>query len=869
MNTLSVDICYRPLRIGWAVRQGDLEGFRKIVRLNTALWGGQFNPILVVDQDEHARQLVDLYRVDMIFGIDESDEIESFIKSFPRVISSILFKTVIVNDKNDRAFSYALDIQNALVHHRDKPEWREIREHGFSAVQWQENDPLADSLLARFGDYPSVDETGIDYRDIVVGATDAVDLTIEPDQPLPGEIFARPGFNYLSRYGLEPHYSIRSRHDSPGFFVGDSSDFDDLVCFWNLRAVDIPLFFIDPNFVSRYTDVIPAWIAITEKLVSHRRPEGFPAFSVWSREEITEETRGIFGNERVLQNRVNEASWNGLNLCPPMMHFAQSTTLGVVGNEFGRPSVSFPLSEKPFCGDSWFHTQQLVASVSFLGGLYGDDQHTLQPPYLPELNEFFGRSMSVGYDKFRIEFERVGLIIGASDHNERLTALPVAGLIEQVFNLAGFNSKPSSAGLITRQLVARLGGLQGGRPFKIPGVRRLLRTYGPTKSFTSRSALQLIGGPDPQNPDAKFEDHKGLYVGPRERGTSLQPKDVFRRLVEKSLFRIGVDLLCPSCRMESWISVDDLKQHQTCDLCGNEYDATSQLVSENWHYRRSGVLGREKNAQGAIPVALTLQQLDTTLTMMDKGVYSTSLDLEPSKDEGLPRCEVDFVWLIPRRYPDRTDIILAECKDQGLIDITGFRSDIEHLKVVADALPRKRFRAFVLYSKLSPFTPDEIEVAKALNGKYESRVILLTDRELDPYFIYERTKKDFDIDGYASSPDRMADTTAKIYFSKTGGESAILFDGNDKEYLRWLQVNSEGFVVNIRRRNDPSYAVLHRADCSSVSRYKNMESNPGGFTERANRKICALSTSDIEAFFENFADGSYSISSACTRCGPM
>jgi hypothetical protein len=32
MDTLRIDICYPPLRVGWAVRRGDFESLRRIVR---------------------------------------------------------------------------------------------------------------------------------------------------------------------------------------------------------------------------------------------------------------------------------------------------------------------------------------------------------------------------------------------------------------------------------------------------------------------------------------------------------------------------------------------------------------------------------------------------------------------------------------------------------------------------------------------------------------------------------------------------------------------------------------------------------------------------------------------------------------------
>lgn len=202
-----------------------------------------------------------------------------------------------------------------------------------------------------------------------------------------------------------------------------------------------------------------------------------------------------------------------------------------------------------------------------------------------------------------------------------------------------------------------------------------------------------------------------------------------------------------------------------CDLCGYEYEATRQLVDIRWKYRRSGVLGVEENAQGAIPVVLTLQQLDTNLRDAPwKDVYSPSLELRPKKGVDLLECEIDFVWMIPRRYPDKTVIILGECKDQGAIRTEEFEKDIANLRRVADVLPRKRFDTFVLFAKLSPFTTEEIERARTLNDKYRRRVILLTARELEPYHIYERTSRECFISRSGSTPEELAAATDELYF---------------------------------------------------------------------------------------------------------
>jgi hypothetical protein len=190
--------------------------------------------------------------------------------------------------------------------------------------------------------------------------------------------------------------------------------------------------------------------------------------------------------------------------------------------------------------------------------------------------------------------------------------------LEKLFDSVGMTAKLSGGGLITRQLISRVGGIQGARVFKIPGVRRLLKTFGPNAAFARNTALQLIGRKDAQNPAARFSDHEDLYIEARPIGTKLTPAMVFEYLVEKGLFRIGVELTCPTCRLSSWIALGTLRQVNVCELCGASFDGTRQLVNSEYHYRRSGVLGLEKNAQGAVPVALVLQQLTTNLDVASK-----------------------------------------------------------------------------------------------------------------------------------------------------------------------------------------------------------------------------------------------------------
>jgi hypothetical protein len=776
METVRVNIAYRPLRICWAIKAGDKESFRRAARISHALWGGRFNPIVLVDREAEAKSLVKAFRADVIYPLGDSPEVKQFAEKFPHLISPFFHKEIFSGKGKEDTRVHVLDIYNALLYIREQPQWQKVKERGIRQYTWHEDDALADIFLMSLGAYPAVEEVSIDYGQMLQNTGASTVYAIAPGDALGADLLDHPSVSFLSRYGLERHHGIQQRWDYPGFFLGDASNLDDLVAFWNLRAADITLWFVDKAQQSRYETFIHVWRKVVDEMLSYRNENYRQHVAIWSRregqlppEEI-DALKGIFGEGPHSICGLSEHSWNGLNIRPPMMHFGEAASLGVLITDSPKPRMSFGLTDKPFSSDIWFHSQHLVASLSFIGGLYGNEEYTLEPPYIPELNEFYSRSMHFQYDKLRIESERVGIVINATETDVSVSALPVADLFKQVFGLAGYSSKVSSSGLITRQLITQLGGLRGAVVFKIPGVRRLLRTHGPTDAFTKNAALQLIGGKDPANPDVSFRDHEHLYIEPRERDELLTTQRVFGYMVEKGLFRIGAELTCTHCQMAAWTSLDALRQRLTCDMCGRDFDATRQLVDIQWHYRRSGVLGAERNAQGAVPVALTLQQLDANLSStFREHCYSPSLDLAPKVAGAGSACEVDFAWIVTQPFPDKTIVILAECKDRGSKSGKGGdggtidEKDIRNLRAVADAFPNDRFEVYILLAKLCPFTPKEIELAKSLNEPYRHRVILLTDRELEPYYLYDRASKVFEVNRYCSRVEDLALATQTIF----------------------------------------------------------------------------------------------------------
>lgn len=95
-----------------------------------------------------------------------------------------------------------------------------------------------------------------------------------------------------------------------------------------------------------------------------------------------------------------------------------------------------------------------------------------------------------------------------------------------------------------------------------------------------------------------------------------------------------------------------------------------------------------------------------------------------------------------------------------------------------------------------------------------------------------------------------------------------IFQDDESGYIDWVMNNPNGYVVNSRREFDPQYLVLHRACCSTILKHRNMETKPGGFTERNYQKICASSVTDLVDYLVGSYRNQNPFSKLCSRCNP-
>lgn len=772
MNSVDLRICYRPVRLGWCVRDQNMEDLRRAIRLSNVLWGGIFNPIIPIERSE-ASGMIRKYRVDALMNVSDDEDSKNFVKSFDFLPWPLDHDALFV-ETFGRWTPTLLDVSHTLNamadDHRNNAQYHPRegvspeQEANFALIRWEEDDPLKDVLLATFGAYPDSTEIHRDYGGFIQLNLLPFCYTARKDQPIPSSLLSKETPSSITDQNLT--WDRVPGGATIGFYVGSAQSFDDLVNFWNLRASGVRVVFLDPDHVERLVFLRGAFAEHIAQIQSQVRHTD-RTIAVWSQSQEAV-VKLDFAHDLVPYfNQVDGLNILSGNRHPPLHYIAERRLLGIISERYGRTSIAFQLPEKPFSIEDPLDVngQHFVVSISRISTA-SDDTHTFWTPFIPAMNKWIGRQLRMSHKEVRVELEGVGIICPITEDHLQVYAIQKLDLAKQLFSMAGIDAEPSPAGRIATRLISQLGGLQGGRVLKLAGVRRLIKEHGALQEFGWSTAIQSIKCGTEEAPQPDFTEYEDLFLEPRAMTSKLTPKDVFHHLLEKGVFRPGLTLKCPKCELSFWVQLDDVATEAECVFCANHFNCTRQLTKDPWQYRRSGLFGLDNNQEGSVPVALTLQQLDTHLHHSSSNLLSTNLKLAAGLKS--PLCETDL-FLAVQEY-DRVSIAVGECKDaKGEITV----QDVNNMTAVAEAFPEEYFDPFVIFAKTGAFTQEEVDRCKAAQGKHgQLPVILLSDRELEPYFVYERASRHFTVDTTVISLDNLARSTYQLYFHPKPKESS-------------------------------------------------------------------------------------------------
>jgi hypothetical protein len=752
--TASVRVRYRPVKIGWCIRDDNWEDLGRSLRLTHVLWGGRFNPLIPVGA-ACAEQLVRQFRTDILLDIADDAQIKSFIKKF-EYLPWPLFEPALFRHSGKFHTPNFLDITHPLSKIADELQHQNDSfgdTEQFAMLRWDKDDDLANVLLATFGAYPTADEINRDYGRYVTETINPSLEGLKKDDAVPASLLNRLTPSALSAEEL--NWDRIPNKSTLGFYVGGTNDFKDIVNYWNLRACDIDALFLDPEQMDRLTQLKNAQMDLIHQRNARRGER--KEIAVWSRSQEAVVKIGFPATLVPHFTCVDDVDViRGIH--PPLHYFTSKSVLASTSESNGRRTLAFQFPEKPFSLQDEWSSEYFVVSVKPPIG-DPDSLYTFWTPYLPELNQWLGRETCLASRTIRAEVDGLAIISNITDESIELNAFKKQDLASRIFKSAGIRAEPSLPGRIAIRLIAQLGGLQGCRVLKIAGVRHLIRKYGPLQEFDRTEAIRIIGDCDPTTGKPRFADYEGLFIEQRDEAiVKLKPEHAFLYLLKRKVFRVGLTLVCPACELNYWVTLDTLSTQMHCELCGSEFAVTTQLKDRAWSYRRSGLFGQGNHQEGGIPVALALQQLDANLSHLSgNSLFLTNLSLSAAGAQ-IKTCETDI--FVARPHGDRIEIVIGECKDEGG-KIT--LDDSAKLAAVADAFPHRHFDVYIVFAKTSTFTEEEIKACHAAQGGMQ-RVIMLSNRELEPYFMYQKTEQEFEISHSGVSLDAMARVTHDVFF---------------------------------------------------------------------------------------------------------
>ena len=596
----------------------------------------------------------------------------------------------------------------------------------FILVRWNKNDKLANLFAICFGYFPKSYNLKENFEETYLNGLHAKEVNIDSSKEINCDQTKCIYQLLLTRLKLNHIYDRLL--PGKGIFIGDEDNFYDLLYFWNLRAAGFHLTFLPEKYIKIFKGTVEKYIKKLDDTPSQiRNLDDFISiyYNSTNDKEIDKIIKKFHTKKEFRPCSLNETFWNNINVRPMKSYFKKDNILGIVDQPYDNYNITFKLPEKSFIKNSRnVIYQTLLVSIKPITE-FAYPEHTINPPFIPELNEFYGREMTFNPYNIRIEEDSIAKIIDGHQDFLSLRPLSYKKIFKKIFEYAQIKTNVSQAGLITKRIIENMGSLEGSRVFKIKGVRELFRKLKTGKCKVRKEIERILCD------EGNFEKYKMLFIEPRE-NKELKTENVFDFLLKKNLLRAGLELTCDHCKLKEWVSLKELNECWDCRFCGYKNKTNLHLKNQGeWKYIKSGLFAKDNNQEGALPVILTLLQLEGLSLHSSKFLYSPSLKLEFDSTE----CEIDFC-IIQNDINGNIEIGIAECKDQGG-EIN--QEDINNFKSIRNKFKKVNIECYFIFSKTAKFTPQEINLFKNLEKK-KIGCILFTDKELEPFDPYEEYK---------------------------------------------------------------------------------------------------------------------------------
>lgn len=725
-SSVTVNQSARPLRIAFLV---DKHTYIEAMNINTALWGGILNPLIPVKKSDTKK---------------EQSYVKNLLNDFdPDVLVNMTGKTIpyISEIYRERRFKDKI-ISKGQLFHKDGRSGKDTLSLGISTMMVMRdryaklNGQVEDTGNAL--DYPirlnSKNKRWEGFLSATIGIypkNTPLDFTMQYLNVLNFNIaeFNPSAFEQAFSRGSRPFDLTLYELESDGgggslsshiLYLGNATDWKDLIDYWNIRASGTWVRFIPFEEYKEFRFTATQTIASGRYPInpSHYNSAALVTGGKITKEQLEEYLSWLdlkdnsvlsIYNVPTKRNNIHPAITRDFDI--RYWYSAEKEEDLIIDDE---DSLQFFSTKPGFLSNSRLFRERAFATVIRFSGYYGD-KYCFGFPNDTNV-EWLVQHAMLEHNNSRLSKE--GVIRFNRYTRNRVFFRPIDNfaVITALFKTAGFKINVSQPGRITQNLIEFLGGIQGARLLKVDGIRKAIKELN-KKSLTSTELVKIIG--ESWHP----EENKSLVLKAGG-GWNLTATKAFDALLASKLIRPGIDFRCKRCGITNWYSVKDFGEQFECIYCFLKQDIP-RLDKVDWKYTTNGLVRVQDEGYGSIPVILALWRFDH---LHDYGSSSGLASMELRKGDF--NCEIDFFY-IATNSSGSYELVIGEAK--------GFESIsdkvIAKMKKVADSFEDSPIITFtVLKDELSESEKNRIR-SLIVEGY---KVIILTRKELEPYDLFDR-----------------------------------------------------------------------------------------------------------------------------------
>ena len=233
--------------------------------------------------------------------------------------------------------------------------------------------------------------------------------------------------------------------------------------------------------------------------------------------------------------------------------------------------------------------------------------------------------------------------------------------------------------------------------------------------------------------DNRVNQERELAVG--EIRSRLQenerPRGLVDHLIRKGIFRVGLKLQCQHCTRRSWYPVRSIGESFNCPRCLNDFPAIGNVETGKWAYKTAGPFSVPRYADGAFATLLALEFFGRYHSLSSQATSAFSFTAKRADQVDL---EADFAlfWRESAYGKQSDELIFGECKTYGPFEF----KDCERMRSLASEFPG----AVLVFATLrKSLTAKEVRaigrIAKTGRAYWKAErpinpVLVLTGREL-------------------------------------------------------------------------------------------------------------------------------------------